>query len=540
MSYPDDYSRRDPLPSNAADLANSFLNSVSDELNHAGSYEQDSRSRYHDDYYKGGESRRHHRGERYRDSRDRDRDRGRSRRDRSRDRHDRYDRSSRDRHHYSSRSGRDDRDRRSSRRRSPSRRSPSPRFGRHSGREEDVVPLHLRERKLDNWDKAPPGMEMMSAAQAKQTGLFPLPGQVVGTRTPQSFQSPSQFAMWPDQGHVRTTQGAAGPVAQNALLARQAKRVYVGQIPLDVTEKPLHDFFNATMTQMNLAEAPPVTSVQINHEKNFAFVEFQTPEQATAAMSLDGIMFEGHSLKVRRPKDYVPPTGYDSGSYPPGMVSMMVPDTPNKIFVGGLPSYLNQEQVMELLTSFGELRAFNLVTDSSGQSKGFAFCEYADPSVTDLACQGLNNMELGDRKLVVQRASVGAKHGVMAGGAAAPMGISLDFAPIMSGVTEEDATRVLQLMNMVMPDELENDEDYQEIWEDVAEECSKFGSIVDMKIPRPTKTNDVVPGLGKIFVRFQTKEETMAALQALAGRKFADRTVVTSFVEEDNYLADLF
>jgi len=29
----------------------------------------------------------------------------------------------------------------------------------------------------------------------------------------------------------------------------------------------------------------------------------------------------------------------------PGIVSTNVPDSPNKIFIGGLPSYLNEEQV---------------------------------------------------------------------------------------------------------------------------------------------------------------------------------------------------
>ena len=39
----------------------------------------------------------------------------------------------------------------------------------------------------------------------------------------------------------------------------------------------------------------------------------------------------------------------------------------------------------ELLSSFGELRAFNLVKDSAtGLSKGYAFCEYVDLSLTDV------------------------------------------------------------------------------------------------------------------------------------------------------------
>jgi hypothetical protein len=34
--------------------------------------------------------------------------------------------------------------------------------------------------------------------------------------------------------------------------------------------------------------------------------------------------------------------------------------------------------------SFGQLRAFNLVKDSAtGLSKGYAFCEYADVTMTD-------------------------------------------------------------------------------------------------------------------------------------------------------------
>ena len=40
----------------------------------------------------------------------------------------------------------------------------------------------------------------------------------------------------------------------------------------------------------------------------------------------------------------------------PGVVSTVVPDSPNKLFIGGLPNYLNEDQVKELLTSFGALK----------------------------------------------------------------------------------------------------------------------------------------------------------------------------------------
>lgn len=41
-------------------------------------------------------------------------------------------------------------------------------------------------------------------------------------------------------------------------------------------------------------------------------------------------------------------------------------------------------QVKELLTSFGPLKAFNLVKDTAtGLSKGYAFCEYVDVNIND-------------------------------------------------------------------------------------------------------------------------------------------------------------
>jgi len=113
-------------------------------------------------------------------------------------------------------------------------------------------------------------------------------------------------------------------------------------------------------------------------------------------MAFDGVNYNGYSLKLRRPKDYQPLPGQsDASIYIPGVISTNVPDTPNKVFVGGLPPYFTEEQVKQLLQVFGELRAFNLVKDASGgNSKGFAFCEFLDPNITDVACQGLNGMEV--------------------------------------------------------------------------------------------------------------------------------------------------
>ncbi len=81
--------------------------------------------------------------------------------------------------------------------------------------------------------------------------------------------------------------------------------------------------------------------------------------------------------------------------------------------MGGLPQYLKEDDVKKLCEAFGMMKYFNLVKDpTNNTSKGYCFFEYVDPKVTDKAIKGLNNMEVGDRKLKVQRASAGANKNI--------------------------------------------------------------------------------------------------------------------------------
>lgn len=93
-------------------------------------------------------------------------------------------------------------------------------------------------------------------------------------------------------------------------------------------------------------------------------------------MSFDGIAFMGSMLKIRRPKDYQP-TASDSnggGGGGPHVISTMVPDSPHKIFIGGIPFNLNEDEIIELLKPFGDLKAFHLVRENlGGQSKVTSF-----------------------------------------------------------------------------------------------------------------------------------------------------------------------
>lgn len=136
-------------------------------------------------------------------------------------------------------------------------------------------------------------------------------------------------------------------------------------------------------------------------------------------------------------------------------------------------------------------------------------------------------MELGDKHLKVQRASIGNTQ-------VSGVEMSVNAMSMLAGTTSQglEDGRVLQLLNMVTAEELIDNEDYEEICEDVKEECEKYGKVLDMKVPRPSGGSRQSAGVGKIFVKFDTPETAGKALRTLAGRKFADRTVVVTYFSE--------
>ena len=83
-------------------------------------------------------------------------------------------------------------------------------------------------------------------------------------------------------------------------------------------------------------------------------------------------------------------------------------DLPNRLFIGGLPYFLNETMVKELVEAFGPTKSFVLVTDrETGNSKGYGFFVYQDQSVTDVAMRGLHGMQMGEKTLTVRRATGG-------------------------------------------------------------------------------------------------------------------------------------
>lgn len=54
---------------------------------------------------------------------------------------------------------------------------------------------------------------------------------------------------------------------------------------------------------------------------------------------------------------------------------------------------------------------------------------------------------------------------------------------------------------MVTPEELMEEDEYEDILEDIKEECNKYGVVRSVEIPRPIEGVDV-PGCGKVGIPY--------------------------------------
>lgn len=338
---------------------------------------------------------------------------------------------------------------------------------------------------MTQWDIKPPGYELVTAEQAKLSGMFALPG------------APRQQPMDPSklQAFMKEPGGGVTSAGLKASNSRQAKRLIVSNTPEGSSDESLLSFFNLQLNGLNVIESSdPCIHCQFATDRSFAVLEFRNASDATVALALDGISMEAddamngnangesHGLSIRRPKDYVMPAIPDSMEHDPDIVSNVVPDTVHKLSITNIPSFLTEEQVMELLAAFGKPKAFVLVKDRSTEesrvstrnyqinyylsiektnlAQGIAFAEYLEPgSANEPALNALNGMDVGGKKLKVQKASIGPTQ-------VANFDVGITAISGLASQTSTDAEkgRVLQLLNMVTPEELMDIEEYEGMW----------------------------------------------------------------------------
>jgi splicing factor U2AF subunit len=371
---------------------------------------------------------------------------------------------------------------------------------------------------------------------------------------------------------------------------KSQREIYVGNIPPAITIPQLTQFVNDAMTQLGIAQPSafggPVLTCWISTDAHYAVIGLRTVEEAMAALNgLNGVSCAGYQLRVGRPKTHgaaggggggqmgmvgnmgmmgqqplglgqlAPLGGYGVGTLPmtQPLAPPPAPEVSNVLMVANLPDTIGESQVREILEPFGEIKLFNFIkVPMNGGSGGAAVLEYVDPTVGESAIAGLNGLPVGDKQLSVQKVPMNMAAlllkparppappapvaGNAIGGLPSIATTSTDSDPLLSA----PPAAVLRMSNMTTLEELRDDEIYEELQEDIADECNQHGTVRSIIIPRPALGADSGPGVGEVFVCFTHSEGAEKAKNAVHGRTFNGLSVKAVFYPEDLFHAKVY
>jgi len=345
--------------------------------------------------------------------------------------------------------------------------------------------------------------------------------------------------------------------AQQAAQDKINRELFVGNTPPGTSEMLLLQFLNGAMRRINLCapNASPILQCRVNQK--FAFVECASIEEANTVLNLNGIPFLGSCLKVSRPSKYTGPVvrsktwqELTGQALPSGITDPAEEKLHRELFIGNT----TPEMTADMLTDFlGKAMEQVGLTTSPGNpiktcrvSGKFAFVELRSQQEAANSLN-LNNIPYLGATLRVGRPSkyTGPEtpHGnwedilakFMAGELTLPArdgstsntnNLSAGLSPVAASTP---TSNVVELKHMLSEQDLQSDQDYEEILEDTKDECSQFGNLKSVLIPRDG------PGKTKIFLEYVSKDDAAKAIQGLAGRTFDGKKVEATYFSEEKY-----
>lgn len=338
--------------------------------------------------------------------------------------------------------------------------------------------------------------------------------------------------------------------------------VLVSMLPVRATARDIATYFSQCGT---VRDVRLIKDRGSRVHKGFSYVEFDTPLEASRALTLQGALFQGRSLAVQ-------PTHNERNRAFEAKQAALATDValkPLKVYVGSLHFSVTEDALRSIFSPFGPILDVKIHREPvTQQSRGFGFVTFASERDGKRALTELNGLEVMGRPIKVgeskeQSAGVEESHAtdemalgdqlesddslvlnqatrslLMAklrreavgdGLLPPPNGMPVAVMLHQTGVLVAPS-RCLVIQNAFNAAEEDARPDNtgweQEIENDVRAECLTWGQIDHIKLERDS---------GCIYLKYDDIKHAMAAKQALNGRFFGGQTISVEFVTSTVY-----
>lgn len=172
-------------------------------------------------------------------------------------------------------------------------------------------------------------------------------------------------------------------------LASQTRKIFIGGLNYKTDEESLKNYFSKFG---ELVDCIVMKFPDTKRSRGFGFVTYSTDEEVDACQENRPHVIDGKQVETKRA---TPREARDNGD---------AAQTVKKVFVGGIPEEVEDEEIKAYFEEFGPVVAVTRSTDKeTGKRKRFAFVEFNDYDPVDKAIIK-GNHEIGGRHVDVKKA----------------------------------------------------------------------------------------------------------------------------------------
>ncbi|KAK8831508.1 hypothetical protein WA577_000592 [Blastocystis sp. JDR] len=331
----------------------------------------------------------------------------------------------------------------------------------------------------------------------------------------------------------------------------------ISGIPVTITPDEICNSINILMKCFKLSTGPgnPCSCVGMEANGSTAVADMRSAAEATNGLALDGLTVFNHVMHVNRPENYTGPdteppkldpnlllqvctgtnaeeeyrevvsigrklleTYHEEEAAPAGPTvnaadeSKEGYDLSKCVLIHNIPTELSVAEIESFCSPFGGVKMIYPLKDKESRFLGDAVVEYRESLYYEIAMEGLQDLPIfNDTVLKVE----------------VPDKKWPGFPQRVSVVS--NPSPVLRMSNIISLEDLEEDEDYEALLEDLRQGCAEFGTVVKLHVPRIHHGEKEIPGLGYAFVQYASVLEAAGAAKALRLKTFNGKQVQVDY-----------